>query len=242
MVDSMWKIIKWPLIYLVIQFILIFALAYYFVSNGNNIKGFNNFLVDKQIYIAIALGIIFIPLLIYGYRDFRQDGRKINVFGLILLGIIISLLYNVFAFYLNEYFLKTDLYSNQNNLLTTLVITGLIGPIIEELMFRGIIYNELKLKVSPMKAILITTLFFAITHFNVLQIIYTFAVGFLFIFFYEKYKDIKAPIILHMTLNITTTLFLPLLTKNIFAVNYTVFLISLVGLFIAFQYTKIFKS
>ena len=108
----MWKIIKWPLIYLVIQFILIFALAYYFVSNGNNIEGFNNFLVDKQIYIAIALGIIFIPLLIYGYRDFRQDGRKINVFGLILLGIIISLLYNVFAFYLNEYFLKTDLYSN----------------------------------------------------------------------------------------------------------------------------------
>ena len=237
----MWKIIKWPLIYLVIQFILIFALAYYFVSNGNNIEGFNNFLVDKQIYIAIALGIIFIPLLIYGYRDFRQDGRKINVFGLILLGIIISLLYNVFAFYLNEYFLKTDLYSNQSNIITTLISTGLIGPIVEELMFRGIVYNELKLKVSVMKAILLTTLFFAIFHFNILQMIYTFAVGFLFIFFYEKYKDIKAPIIFHMTLNITTTLFLTILTKNIFALNYSIFMISLVSLFIVFKYTKILK-
>ena len=237
----MWKIIKWPLIYLVIQFILIFALAYYFVSNGNNIEGFNNFLVDKQIYIAIALGIIFIPLLIYGYRDFRQDGRKINVFGLILLGIIISLLYNVFAFYLNEYFFKTELYSNQSNLLSTLIATGLIGPVIEELMFRGIIYNELKLKVKPMTAILLTTFFFAIIHLNILQVIYTFAVGFLFIFFYEKYKDIKASIILHMSLNITTTLFLPILVKNILTVNYSIFLISLVSLFILFQYTKVLK-
>ena len=127
-------------------------------------------------------------------------------------------------------------------MIITLISTGIIGPIIEELMFRGIIYNELKLKVSPMKAILLTTLFFAIIHFNILQIIYTFAVGFLFIFFYEKYKDIKAAIILHMTLNITTTLFLTLLTKNIFILNYSIFIISLIVLFIVFKYTKIIKA
>ena len=238
----MWKVIKWPLIYFVIQFILIFILAYYYVSSGNNMEGFNSFFSGKQVYIAIILGIIFIPILIYNYRVFKQTGRKLNVLGLIFLGIIISLLYNVFAFYLNEYLLKTELYSNQNNVVATLISTGLIGPIIEELMFRGIIYNELKTKVSVMKAILLTTFFFAIIHFNILQIIYAFAVGFLFIFFYEKYKDIKAPIIFHMALNITTTLFLPLLIKNIFAINYAIFLISLVSLFIVFQYTKIIKS
>ena len=232
----MWKIIKWPLIYFVVQFLLIFILAYYYLNGGNNIEGFNSYLNDKQIYIAIVLGIIFIPLLIHDYRKFKENGKKINIGGLILLGVIISLLYNVFAFYLNEYFLKTDLYSNQSNLITTLISTGLIGPIVEELMFRGIIYNE-----SPMKAILLTTLFFAIIHLNILQIIYTFAVGFLFIFFYEKYKDIKAAIIFHMTLNITTTLFLPFLIKNIFVLNYSIFLFCLVVLFIVFSYTKILK-
>ncbi len=237
----MWKIIKWPLIYFVVQFLLIFILAYYYLNGGNNIEGFNSYLNDKQIYIAIVLGIIFIPLLIHDYRKFKENGKKINIGGLILLGVIISLLYNVFAFYLNEYFLKTDLYSNQSNLITTLISTGLIGPIVEELMFRGIIYNELKLKLSPMKAILLTTLFFAIIHLNILQIIYTFAVGFLFIFFYEKYKDIKAAIIFHMTLNITTTLFLPFLIKNIFVLNYSIFLFCLVVLFIVFSYTKILK-
>lgn len=237
----MWKIIKWPLIYFVVQFILVFILAYYYINGGNNIEGFNSFLSDKQVFIAIILGIIFIPLLTKNYRKFKQNSKKINVISLILLGIIISLLYNVFAFYLNEYFLKTDLYSNQSNIITTLISTGLIGPIVEELMFRGIVYNELKLKVSVMKAILLTTFFFAIFHFNILQMIYTFAVGFLFIFFYEKYKDIKAPIIFHMTLNITTTLFLTILTKNIFVLNYSIFMISLVSLFIVFKYTKILK-
>lgn len=238
----MWKIIKWPLIYFIVQFLLIFILAYYYVSSGNNMDLFANFLTDKQIYIVIILGIIFIPLLINNYRKFKQKSKKINISSLILLGIVISLLYNFLAYYLNELFFKNVLYIEQNNMIITLISTGIIGPIIEELMFRGIIYNELKLKVSPMKAILLTTLFFAIIHFNILQIIYTFAVGFLFIFFYEKYKDIKAAIILHMTLNITTTLFLTLLTKNIFILNYSIFIISLIVLFIVFKYTKIIKA
>ena len=237
----MWKIIKWPLIYFIVQFLLIFSLAYYYVSMGNDINNFNSFLNDKTIYLTIILGLIFIPLLFRDYRDFKGKRKKINIVSLIILGVIISLLYNVFAFYLNEYFFKTELYSNQSNLLSTLIATGLIGPVIEELMFRGIIYNELKLKVKPMTAILLTTFFFAIIHLNILQVIYTFAVGFLFIFFYEKYKDIKASIILHMSLNITTTLFLPILVKNILTVNYSVFLISLVSLFILFQYTKVLK-
>ncbi len=238
----MWKVIKWPIIYFIIQFILIFFLAYYYISNGEDITLFNNYLSNKQIYIALILAIIFIPLLIKEYRNYKIIGKKIDIISLIILGIVISLVYNVFAFYIDDLFLKTNLYSYQNNIITTLITTGIIGPIIEELMFRGIIYNELKVKLSPMKAIILTTLFFAIIHFNILQIIYTFALGFLFIFFYEKYKDIKASIILHASLNITTTLFLPLLTTNNFIINYSIFIVSLVSLFILFKYTKIFKA
>ena len=238
----MWKVIKWPIIYFIIQFILIFFLAYYYISNGEDITLFNNYLSNKQIYIALIFAIIFIPLLIKEYRNYKIIGKKIDIISLIILGIVISLVYNVFAFYIDDLFLKTNLYSYQNNIITTLITTGIIGPIIEELMFRGIIYNELKVKLSPMKAIILTTLFFAIIHFNILQIIYTFALGFLFIFFYEKYKDIKASIILHASLNITTTLFLPLLTTNNFIINYSIFIVSLVSLFILFKYTKIFKA
>lgn len=235
------KIIKWPLMYFLFQFILIFLLSYYYVSNGNDVNLFNDYLSTKQIYIALIVAIIFIQLLINDYKKYKkQTNTKINYFYLIILGVILSLMYNVFAYYLN-FALKTSLFDNNSNVAVTLLSTGILGPIIEELMFRGIIYNELKSKYSNMKSILITTIFFAIIHINIIQILYALIIGFILIFVYEKYNNIKAPIILHMASNITTTLFLPLLIKNNLIINYGIFIFSLILLIILKKYTKLFK-
>lgn len=235
------KIIKWPLIYFLFQFILIFLLSYYYVSNGNDVNLFNDYLSTKQIYVALIVAIIFIPLLINDYKKYKkQINTKINYFYLIILGVILSLMYNVFAYYLN-FALKTSLFDNNSNVAITLLSTGILGPIIEELMFRGIIYNELKSKYSNMKSILITTIFFAIIHINIIQILYALIIGFILIFVYEKYNNIKAPIILHMASNITTTLFLLLLIKNNLIINYGIFIFSLILLIILKKYTKLFK-
>lgn len=235
------KIIKWPLIYFLFQFILIFLLSYYYVSNGNDVNLFNDYLSTKQIYIALIVAIIFIPLLINDYKKYKKEtNNKINYFYLTILGIILSLIYNVFAYYLN-FVLKTSLFDNSNNIAITLLSTGILGPIIEELMFRGIIYNELKSKYSNMKSILITTIFFAVIHINIIQILYALIIGFILIFVYEKYNNIKAPIILHMASNITTTLFLPLLIKNNLIINYGIFIFSLILLIMLKKYTKLFK-
>lgn len=235
------KIIKWPLMYFLFQFILIFLLSYYYVSNGNDVNLFNDYLSTKQIYIALIVAIIFIPLLINDYKKYKkQTNTKINYFYLIILGVILSLMYNVFAYYLN-FALKTSLFDNNSNVAVTLLSTGILGPIIEELMFRGIIYNELKSKYSNMKSILITTIFFAIIHINIIQILYALIIGFILIFVYEKYNNIKAPIILHMASNITTTLFLPLLIKNNLIINYGIFIFSLILLIMLKKYTKLFK-
>ena len=96
------KIIKWPLIYFLFQFILIVLLAYNFITGGNDSSLFNEYLKMKQIYITLIIAIIFIPLLINDYKKFKKDKKtKINYFILILLGIILSLIYNVFAYYFN---------------------------------------------------------------------------------------------------------------------------------------------
>ena len=235
------KIIKWPLIYFLFQFILIFILSYNFITNGNDASLFNEYLKTKQIYITLIVAIIFIPLLINDYKKYKKNKYiKINYVYLIILGIILSLVYNVFAYYFN-FLLKTSLFDNNNNLIITLISTCLIGPIIEELMFRGIIYNELKNKYKIMKAILMTTIFFAVIHFNIIQILYALAIGFILIFVYEKYKNIKAPIVLHMASNITTTLFIPLLIQNNFIINYSIFLICLILLIVIKKYTNILK-
>ena len=239
----MWKVIRWPLIYFVIQFLLIVIMAYFYIQGGNAIDEFNSFLLDKQLLIVVILGLIFIPLLLIDYKKnyYNSEVKKINIPILLIIAVLLSLVYNVFAYYVNNFTFQTSLFDSNGNILYVLLATGLIGPVIEELMCKGIIYNELKKRITSMAAILITTLFFALTHFNIFQIIYALALGFIFIFVYEKYKDIKAPIILHMTSNITTTLFVPLLIKDNFIVNYSIFLIGLIGIFLIKKYTKFFK-
>lgn len=239
----MWKVIRWPLIYFVIQFLLIVIMAYFYIQGGNAIDEFNSFLLDKQLLIVVILGLIFIPLLLIDYKKnyYNSEVKKINIPILLIIVVLLSLVYNVFAYYVNNFTFQTSLFDSNGNILYVLLSTGLIGPVIEELMFRGIIYNELKKRITSMAAILITTLFFALTHFNIFQIIYALALGFILIFVYEKYKDIKAPIILHMASNITTTLFVPLLIKDNFIVNYSIFLIGLIGIFLIKKYTKFFK-
>lgn len=239
----MWKVIRWPLIYFVIQFLLIVIMAYFYIQGGNAIDEFNSFLLDKQLLIVVILGLIFIPLLLIDYKKnyYNSEVKKINIPILLIIVVLLSLVYNVFAYYVNNFTFQTSLFDSNGNILYVFLSTGLIGPVIEELMFRGIIYNELKKRITTMAAILITTLFFALTHFNIFQIIYALALGFILIFVYEKYKDIKAPIILHMASNITTTLFVPLLIKDNFIVNYSIFLIGLIGIFLIKKYTKFFK-
>jgi len=239
MVKDMWKIVKWPIFYFIIQFVLIFILAFIYNIVGNDMNLFSNFLSTNQIYITISLGLIFIPILFKNYKKLnKKEELKID-FKLIFIGIILSLIYNVLSFYINKFFNISNLYQ-EINIFKTLISMVLIGPIIEELMFRGIIYNSLKEKYSNMKAILITTTLFSLMHVNIFQMIYAFALGFILIYVYEKYKTIKAPIIVHMFSNLTTTLFMNVLIQNNFIFNYLVLLISLILLFVMYK-KEVFK-
>ena len=83
-----------------------------------------------------------------------------------------------------------------------------------------------------MTAIIFTSLIFSIFHFNIIECIYTFGVSFILIYLYEKYKSLKAPIIMHMALNITIILILPLIIKNFTFFNLYLLIVSVISLLV----------
>lgn len=227
----MWKLIKWPITYIVVQFSILFLLAIFYISSGKHASLFGQYLANNQIYLVLLLAIIFIPIFSMQYKKQKFQEKKMtkvsNWLNLIFVGIILSIFYNIVGFYISHVFPITNLYQENTRILITLLSTGLLGPVIEELLFRGIMYNEAKKIYSNMKSILLVTIIFAICHTSIIQIIYAFALGFILIYVYEKYHTVKAPIIVHMASNITTTLFLPFLIENHFIINYILFLSSL---------------
>ena len=92
------------------------------------------------------------------------------------------------------------------NPLVTLIYAVLLGPVLEELVFRGVIYSYLeKSGIRPTFIILITGIMFGFVHLNVVQGTYAAVLGFLFGFLRYKYRSIKLTIFAHILLNFTGT-------------------------------------
>lgn len=77
----------------------------------------------------------------------------------------------------------------------------LVGPVLEELMFRGVIYNRIKEITNPIVAIVLSAIAFGAFHLNWVQGIYAATLGTLLAYLYYKYKTIWASIIMHVTCN-----------------------------------------
>ncbi len=77
----------------------------------------------------------------------------------------------------------------------------ILAPIIEEVLFRGIIYKGLK-SIAPMwVAIIAQGLIFGLMHGNIIWSTATCIISFALVFLYERTKSLAAPIIAHIALN-----------------------------------------
>jgi|GEM_PF-757488 len=82
-----------------------------------------------------------------------------------------------------------------------LIFIGLVIPVCEELIFRGLIYMRMRQYANVNVAIVMSAMIFAVMHGNLVQGIYAFVIGILFAYIYEKYGSLFAPIVLHVCAN-----------------------------------------
>lgn len=88
------------------------------------------------------------------------------------------------------------------NVWIQLIMLGIVTPVAEELLFRGLVYKRLQIYYDVTVAGYISSIIFGIVHFNLVQGIYAFIMGILFAYVYEKFNNIYASIIIHISANI----------------------------------------
>ena len=235
----MLQAIKWLVLYVVVQFGLLIGVTAIYIGIGNEPNLISDFISEFQIYLVIILGLIFIPLLLIQYKKFNVKESKYKKFYLfIIFSMFLSIFYNIFGYYFDKHILGSNLYGENSNVLLTIISTVLIGPIIEELMFRGYIYNSLKKEYSIKKSCIITSILFALCHFNFIQMIYTFLFSLILINVFEKYKSIKYPIFMHMVSNLTTTFITMFIIKDYLVINIILFFISFIIMYLIYKKCK----
>lgn len=92
------------------------------------------------------------------------------------------------------------MYKNSNPI-TEFISISVVTGILEEVVFRGLIYNTLKKAAGVKIAVFLSAVIFGAAHMNIEQFFYTSLLGALMAMVYEKYGTIIAPIIIHATFN-----------------------------------------
>lgn len=159
--------------------------------------------------------ILMTPILLVMYRKdglYKQNIDKpvlklTDVVVLILFSICTALGLNQMIVLLKIKMLSSSYYETseilaQGSLLVRICVAGILVPIAEELIFRGLILNRLKCGMKTWNAILLSALLFGIYHMNLVQFIYAAIVGVLLACVYEKYQRLLVPILFHAVANI----------------------------------------
>lgn len=82
-----------------------------------------------------------------------------------------------------------------------LLLPAILGPIIEELVFRKVIFGTLQKRLNLHIAAILSALIFAFLHLEFDHLLIYFVMGLIFTFLYVKTKRILVPIIVHMAMN-----------------------------------------
>jgi len=95
-------------------------------------------------------------------------------------------------------------YKQQANLVYVFLSTAIITPVIEEMLFRGIILQSLRNHLSKTVSAIIVSALFTLIHFEVLQIPILFLASIIYVWLTYKYKSIIPAIIAHIINNCLT--------------------------------------
>lgn len=178
--------------------ILLFIIASVYATY--NVDNLTNFINNYGGIILILTNIIYIIYIIKKNRIKVNKYNLIDNYPKIYLFISIPLFLNSLILLINNQKIPTI------NIYIALFGSVIIGPILEELVFRYLIYNNLNKFNNKNTSIILSSLIFALVHNGFINIVYAFIIGTILTIIYSKNKNIKEVIILHMVANLMSLL------------------------------------
>ena len=123
-------------------------------------------------------------------------------------------------------------------LIVQLISVGFVAPIVEELVFRGILITRMKW-MPVWAAVLVQGFIFGLVHMNVFQGLYAFVAGILLGIVFIKFRSIIVVIAGHVAYNIVSILLSEIVSEEVIGI---VVILSIVVLALCATFTAIIKK
>ena len=173
---------------------------------------FGNKLDAAQLTVLTAIFVLPLVSFCYIRKQKREERAAIPWWSYAVAGGL-GIVTNQGLTWMMTYFAVTEKFSNavQEELLRTdfliqLLGLGILVPITEEVLFRGLVYQRLKKDTKKWLAVLLGAGLFAVYHGNAMQMIFAFPMAVVLILLYEKWESLWIPIVFHIAGNLSAVI------------------------------------
>jgi len=263
-IKNIWKIINYPLLYLVLQFIISSGYTFVMAMILTVKLAFENAMVDKylsspeveifeilqspvHVIVPLIISIFITLILIFGIlgREWKSDKfwsfAEIKSSPLILC-FTLGAAFNIFTIGVFALLPITPQQRIDNiigsNLILDLISFALLAALLEEVIFRGIVLKRLTKMMKLPVAVILQALIFAVIHLDLVQGTYSFVIGLILGLVYIWFDSIWLVISLHFAFNATSIVLSHILGETEIYLLYFIivaFIISGVSLFVLYK-------
>ena len=189
--------------------IIYFSYLIFKIFSQKEIIRTDNSILKTMYFFRMDKLLFCVPILYYFIKTNKENryfkvNKKLNITDIVT---YFALIYGI-NFFLNlissAINIEGQKFIVQRPIYTDIIYAICIAPVLEEIVFRGVLMTYLK-KYGIQTAIIVSSLFFGISHYNIYMIIPAFFIGIVLAYVSYKYS-IKYSILLHILLNIVANM------------------------------------
>jgi len=178
------------------------------------LKLLNLDIIYSAIFLDVGFFIIILPVFFYFFKKKKYSLFPSGIsfkwfFVSFLLGLFVVIVggglsellsgfLNIEKSSINKQLLSDNLWLN---ILQFKIVASLLVPITEELIFRGLIFKFIRQHKGFIFSVIISSLVFSVLHFSLEMLPFTFVLGVVTAFAFEKTNSLVYPILIHMLVN-----------------------------------------
>jgi len=177
-------------------------------------------LLEQTVLLTIVAGVLAIAtyVVMFVFRK-KNPLREVGIakmpipvyFGMVLFGVALNLAVSFLLPLIPFPEVLWDNYAAQSEMLLgarvwTVILTVIIAPILEEVVFRGLMHTRFKRCMPVIVSMIISALIFGFMHMALIAVIYASLLGLLLAWVFEKYNSLLASILVHFGFNLCAIL------------------------------------
>lgn len=213
---KIWRVISPVLIHFAIYFIIIY-LAAMIITRSNSALPLDDLMGNHFALITIiALLISFVVNFFLFRRDhvIQSDYLKknpVHLLWIFLIGVLMSHGLSILLSILPLDNLIGSYETVENEVFSAgwifvVIRAVIVTPVVEELIFRGLVFRRMKEYTSFWPAAIVSSILFGLYHMNLVQGIYAFLFGIIICLLYDRYGHIAAAVLVHFGANLLSVI------------------------------------